>query len=97
MHKCYVPAEFKRCDAEDIKRQWWFLRDGDCRRWGFPNSNCVLPGLAFFRNAEDCRNMCVIGTVTERHPACRDMPVEHVCTPMDMHYSVYAVLKGNNR
>ncbi|KAK8777264.1 hypothetical protein V5799_029393 [Amblyomma americanum] len=41
--RCSAQPVFQRCTAEDIVRQWWYLKGGTCHSWKFPNSNCVSP------------------------------------------------------
>ncbi|XP_050045314.2 uncharacterized protein [Dermacentor andersoni] len=88
--KCTAEPVYQRCTAEDIARQWWYLKDGRCHSWKFPNSNCVSPRLALFERQEDCHNLCVAGKPIARHPSCSETPVQHVCTALHMVYPVLA-------
>ncbi|KAH7966659.1 hypothetical protein HPB49_018407 [Dermacentor silvarum] len=88
--KCTAEPLYQRCTAEDIARQWWYLKGGRCHPWKFPNSNCVSPRLALFERHEDCHNLCVAGKPVARHPSCSETPVQHVCTALHMVYPVLA-------
>ncbi|XP_064474533.1 uncharacterized protein LOC135388719 [Ornithodoros turicata] len=92
--KCLFPAEFHTCTPSDVSRKWYFVRNGTCVAWHFRGGNCVSPRLPLFRNEEDCRALCLGGRVSERHPACADSPVEHVCSPLQMRFPVYAVSRS---
>ncbi|XP_064472693.1 uncharacterized protein LOC135387417 [Ornithodoros turicata] len=94
LDKCLFPAEFHDCTPSDISRKWYFVRNGTCVSWHFRGGNCVSPRLPLFRSVEDCRALCLGGRVSERHPACADSPVEHVCSPLQMRFPVYAVSRS---
>lgn len=88
--RCHAEPLFQWCTPEDISRQWWYLKDGTCRVWKLPHSNCVSPSLALFMSQEACHSLCVAGHPVVRHPACNETPVERACTTIHMIYSVQA-------
>ncbi|XP_077552996.1 uncharacterized protein LOC144167686 isoform X1 [Haemaphysalis longicornis] len=89
--RCRSLPRFQRCTAQDIVRQWWYLKNGTCHEWKLPNSNCVSPRLALFESREHCHSTCVAGSPVARHLACSETPVEHPCTAVHMVYPVLAV------
>lgn len=95
--RCRTLPLFQRCTAQDIVRQWWYLKNGTCHEWEFKHSTCVSPRLALFESREHCHSTCVAGSPVARHPACSETPVEHPCTPVHMVYPVLAVTRLDNR
>ncbi|KAH9370189.1 hypothetical protein HPB48_019376 [Haemaphysalis longicornis] len=95
--RCRSLPRFQRCTAQDIVRQWWYLKNGTCHEWKLPNSNCVSPRLALFESREHCHSTCVAGSPVARHPACSETPVEHPCTAVHMVYPVLAVPRLRSR
>lgn len=95
--QCLFPAEFRTCSPKDILRSWYFVRNGSCLSWGFRGGNCVSPRLPLFRSKEECKTLCLVGRMGDRHPTCSESPVEHVCSPLQMHFPVYAVSRSHHK